>query len=163
MRTENGEGNGSASQTLSDLAAAASNRLMAENAAEVAAAVQNVNGAANANSSNLSLTYSDRTNLLGALRSSRDPFLGSGFDPTTSRNTGLNTNSVAPNSHWATSEEMEVIQQSQFHQLGTRAFPDPRSPPPIPSDIQSIIGREYNSSFSHSPESSFVEVGGSGK
>lgn len=174
-RTENSDRHGSASQTLSDLAAAASNRLMAENAAEIAAGRQTARSVLSGDSNNSDMTYSDRPGLLGALRSSRDPFFGTGFGPPISRNTGLNINishSAVPSNQWATSEEMEVIQQSQLHQLrGLRSFHDPRSPPPLPSDVQGISGhdeegthlRDYNSSFSHSPESSFVEVvGGSG-
>ena len=168
----NNDRHGSASQTLSDLAAAASNRLMAENAAEVAAA-QAAGSHDSGDSNSSTLPHTDRPRLLGALRSSRDPFFGTTFSPpmSTRGNVLNNANSAETGSQWATSEEMEVIRQSQAHELGTLAniqLPN-LSPPPLPSDIQGISGRDleglqlrdFNSSFSHSPESSFVEVGGS--
>ena len=177
--TESVERHGSASQTLSDLAAAASNRLMAENAAENAAARQTTRSILAGNSRGLDIMYPDRQDLSGALRSSRDPFFGTTFGPpTTPTASGTNiTASAGPSNEWATSEEMEAIRQSQIQQLRERALTahqirDFRSPPHLHSDLQGIDGhdeegsglRDYSSSFSHSPESSFVEVtGGSGK
>ena len=176
VETDNGDRQGSASQTLSDLAAAASNRLMAENAAENAAARQTTRSILSSDSQNFEYTYPNRHDLLGALRTSRDPFFGTSISAAVSRtevDVTASTASPGSNNHWATSEEMEAIRQSQMHHLRD-LYQDPRSPSILPSDLDGILEvrridesledrnrlRDYNSSFSHSPESSFIEVNG---
>ena len=162
VETENGDRQGSASQTLSDLAAAASNRLMAENAAENAAARQTTRSILSSDSQNFEYTYPNRHDLLGALRTSRDPFFGTSFSAAVSR-TEVDV-TASPGSS---------IRQSQMHHLRD-LYQDPRSPSILPSDLDGILEvrridesledrnrlRDYNSSFSHSPESSFIEVNG---
>ena len=178
--TENVDRQGSASQTLSDLAAAASNRLMAENAAENAAAHLTTRSIPTSDSPNFDYTYANRHDLLGALRTSRDPFFGASYNTAIAR-TGFDdnapANSTGSNNHWATSEEMEAIRQSQINHLRD-VYQDPRSQSILQSDLDIILEvrrtddsledrnrlRDYNSSFSHSPESSFIEVNsGTGK
>ena len=112
---ENSDRNSSASQTLSDLAAAASNRLMAENAAENAATHQTTRSLLTSDSQNSHYSHPNRHDFIGALRSHRDPFFGTTFGPpneTESSSSALNP----PNSssEWASSEEMEAIRQSLF-------------------------------------------------
>ena len=168
---ENGDRNSSASQTLSDLAAAASNRLMAENAAENAASHQTTRSPLTSDSQNLHYSPPNRHDFIGALRSSRDPFFGASFAPTNeSESSSSALNPTISSNEWASSEEMEAIRQSQIQQLRTfRSYQGPRSPPILPSDIDSMLRqdednarlRDYNSSFSHSPESSFIEVNNS--
>ena len=163
---ENGDRNSSASQTLSDLAAAASNRLMAENAAENAASHQTTRSILTSDSQHSNDSYPDRHNFIGALRSSSDPFFG--VSPSNQSESSSNRlNSSLPTNQWASNEEMEAIRQSQIHQLRTfRSYEGPQSPPLLPSDIDNMLRqnednsrlRDYNSSFSHSPESSFIEV-----
>ena len=165
---ENGDRNSSASQTLSDLAAAASNRLMAENAAENAASHQSTRSLVTSDSQMPHFSYSDRRNLIGALRSSSDPFFGVSSSSSNQPESSLNE-VTASTSQWASNDEMEAIRQSQIQQLRTfRSYQGPRSPPLLPSDIDNLLRqeessrlREYNSSFSHSPESSFIEVNNS--
>ena len=78
---------GSASQTLSDLAAAASNRLMAENAAETAASHHTSRPELLRDPYTSDNTFF-RRDIHGALRSARDPFLGSNLDQS-DRSAGL--------------------------------------------------------------------------
>ena len=174
----------SASQTLSDLAAAASSRLMAENAAEIAAARAARNAAelavdaarAARNAAEMaaararsgisdvlahhSLSADERSGLLTALRSSRDPFLGAGVGPP---HRPLTNRSVSALTRWATSDEMDVIHQSEMR--GLRLFQRSSDRSPLEGSINDEGGipsprGDYSSAFSHSPESSFVEVVG---
>ena len=177
---------GSASQTLSDLAAAASNRLMAENAAETAASHHTSRPELLRDPYTSDNTFFRREihgadhpffrrEIHGALRSARDPFLGSNLDQS-DRSAGLvsnNSNLGNPGNTWATTEEIEAIRQSQMQQLRDLREIELRDPVNrstifLPPDIDSLMGqdeeinplREYSPSFSHSPESSFVEVTG---
>ena len=165
---------GSASQTLSDLAAAASNRLMAENAAETAASHHTSRPELLRDPYTSDNTFF-RRDIHGALRSARDPFLGSNLDQS-DRSAGLvsnNSNLGNPGNTWATTEEIEAIRQSQIQQLRDLREIELRDPVNrstifLPPDIDTLMGqdeeinplREYSPSFSHSPESSFVEVTG---
>ena len=139
---------------------------MAENAAENAASQQTTRSILTSDSQHSNDSYPNRHDFIGALRSSSDPFFG--VSPSNQSESSSNRlNNTLANNHWASNDEMEAIRQSQIHQLRTfRSYEGPRSPPLLPSDIDSMLRqnedssrlRDYNSSFSHSPESSFIEV-----